>query len=188
MSLAFSITPDEMTRRLAQIGIACQFAIAPQPFEPPSEIVTNPNRFFSFPVPEDNSALTLANIKRAVGSDPKRQPCIFDHEWYATESFMDEPCRPGWRVLSMDVIPESIDRPWGGPWPLPSAVEVVLMLFLHYIGTGEQLLIRKHTWCRDTASLGRYVTVGAFGRNGVFLSAHPPSYSSRGLGVCWAGN
>jgi hypothetical protein len=61
------------------------------------------------------------------------------------------------------------------------------MLFLHYLGTGEQLLNRKHTWCRDSASLGRRVTVGAFGRNGVFISAHPPTYTSHGLGVCPAG-
>jgi hypothetical protein len=100
---------------------------------------------------------------------------------------MDEPCRPGWRFLAMDALPESIDRPWEGPWHLPSAIEVVLMLFLHYLGTGEQLLNRKHTWCRDSASLGRRVTVGAFGRNGVFISAHPPTYTSHGLGVCPAG-
>ena len=56
---------------------------------------------------------------------------------------------------------------------LPSAVEVVLMLFLHYVGTREQLLLKKHSWCSDTASMDRHVTVGAFGRNGVFVSGHP---------------
>lgn len=183
MSLAISISPDEMTRRLATIGVPCRFgAVPPQP-----EAVVlkgSPNRLFSFPVPEDNANLTLAHLKRAVGSDPKRQPCIFDHDWYVAEPFMDEACPPGWRVLSMDVASESLNRPWEGPWPPPTAIEVVLMLFLHYVGTGEQLLSRKHTWCRDAASLGRRVTVGAFGRNGVFLSAHPPAYISQGLGVC----
>jgi len=67
---------------------------------------------------------------------------------------------------------------------LPSATEVVLMLFLHYVATGEQLLLKKHTWTKDQASLGRHVTVGAFGRNGVFISGHPGDYSSRGLGIC----
>ncbi|HSU89065.1 MAG TPA: hypothetical protein VLL56_09530, partial [Terriglobia bacterium] len=67
---------------------------------------------------------------------------------------------------------------------LPAAIEVALMLFLHFAGTGEQLLQRKHTWCKDPASLGRFVTVGAFGRNGLFLSAHPGMYASRGLGIC----
>jgi hypothetical protein len=58
------------------------------------------------------------------------------------------------------------------------------MLFLHYVGTGEQLLQKKHTWCSDEASLGRSVTVGAFGRNGLFISGHPPEFASRGLGIC----
>ena len=67
---------------------------------------------------------------------------------------------------------------------LPSAIEIVLMVFLHYVGTREQLLQKKHTWCKDQASLDRFVTVGAFGRNGLFLSAHPGDYASRGLGIC----
>jgi hypothetical protein len=59
-----------------------------------------------------------------------------------------------------------------------------LMLFLHYAGTGEQLLQKKHTWCRDHASMNRFVTVGAFGRNGLFVSGHPVEFASRGLGIC----
>jgi len=74
----------------------------------------------------------------------------------------------------MDVVPESVSQPIdyvrrlsSAGLELPSAIEVVLMLFLHYAGTKEQLLLRKHTWCSDHASLGRHVTVGAFGRNGI---------------------
>jgi hypothetical protein len=58
------------------------------------------------------------------------------------------------------------------------------MLFLHYAGTGEQLLFKKHSWCSDLASMGRRVTVGAFGRNGLFISGHPQNFASRGLGIC----
>jgi len=67
---------------------------------------------------------------------------------------------------------------------MPLAVEVILMLFLHFLRTGEQLLLKKHSWCSDVASLNRHVTVGAFGRNGVFVSGHPANFSSQGLGVC----
>jgi hypothetical protein len=88
-------------------------------------------------------------------------------------------------------MPDSIQRPadylrsLGKPnVELPLAVEVVLMLFLHYVGTREQLLLKKHTWCADTASLDRHVTVGAFGRNGVFVSGHPSNFASQGLGIC----
>jgi len=41
------------------------------------------------------------------------------------------------------------------------AAEVALMLFLHYAGTRQQLLQKKHTWCSDRASMNRCVTVGA---------------------------
>jgi hypothetical protein len=58
------------------------------------------------------------------------------------------------------------------------------MLFLHYVRTGEQLLQKKHTWCKDHASMNRFVTVGAFGRNGLFVSGHPAEFASRGLGIC----
>jgi hypothetical protein len=141
-----------------------------------------------FPIPEDNSALTLSNIKNTVGADPTRQPSFFEHPWYAGEAFMDTPCPSGWRLIYMDVLSESVGQAWDYPLPhgfaLPHAVEVVLMLFLHYARSTEQLLSRKHTWCIDPASGGRRVTVGAFGRNGVFVSAHPPGFGSRGLGVC----
>jgi hypothetical protein len=58
------------------------------------------------------------------------------------------------------------------------------MLFLYYMGTQEQLLQKKHTWCKDAASMHRFVTVGAFGRNGLFVSGHPAEFASRGLGIC----
>jgi hypothetical protein len=116
---------------------------------------------------------------------------VFEHPWYETEAFMDAPCPAGWHFLAMDVQPDSIGQPVDyasslsrQELELPMAVEVILMLFLHYVETGQQLLFRKHTWCAEAASLDRHVTVGAFGRNGVFLSGHPLSFASRGLGIC----
>jgi len=104
---------------------------------------------------------------------------------------MHTPCPPGWHFIHMDILQESVNQPINYlsriiplGWTLPSAIEVVLMLFLRYLTSAEQLLTRKHTWCSDPASLGRFVTVGAFGKNGVFISAHPTGYVSRGLGIC----
>jgi hypothetical protein len=100
-------------------------------------------------------------------------------------------CEAGWHAVMMDVLEGSIEQPLNyldslkdPDLLLPSAIEIVLMLFLHYVGTGEQLLLKKHSWCSDLASLGRRATVGAFGRNGVFISGHPQNFASRGLGVC----
>jgi hypothetical protein len=144
-----------------------------------------------FPTPESNSGLNLLNLRKLLGVDPWHPPSFFDHPWYLTESFGHTPCAPGWHVIETSVSPESLEQSFA--WhrtahppnvTLPTAVEVVLMLFLYYAVFGEQLLNRKHTWCADEASLGRFVTVGAFGRNGVFISSHPPAFSSRGLGLC----
>jgi hypothetical protein len=107
------------------------------------------------------------------------------------ESFVIVDCLPGWHFLHTEVLPDTVHQPFHYAdslltrgLALPQAVEISLMLFLHFAGSGEQLLQRKHTWCVDTASMERFVTVGAFGRNGLFISAHPPEFASRGLGIC----
>src|SRR6185436_2937900 len=94
-------------------------------------------------------------------------------------------------ILTMEPVSGSIMQPvdylrslGNSDLQLPLAVEVVLMLFLHYVESREQLLLKKHTWCSDTATLDRHVTVGAFGRNGVFISGHPSGFASQGLGIC----
>jgi hypothetical protein len=154
-------------------------------------VVEIPGRTFCFPTPASDGNLTLRNIKICVGTDPQHQPAFFEHPWYENEGFMATPCVPGWHLVAMEPLPASIQQPLdylrslgNRDMVLPQAVEVVLMLFLHFVGTGEQLLLKKHTWCSETASMNRHVTVGAFGRNGVFLSGHPENFSSQGLGVC----
>jgi hypothetical protein len=191
MSLTISLTSLQVEERLAALGIPCRFSAAEHEIFTTTPVVSSGERVFGFPTPAENSSLTLSNIKSKVGVDPKHQPSFFEHPWYESEAFMATPCPPGWHFLTMEPIPGSIQQPVdylrssGQPnVELPLAVEVVLMLFLHYAGSREQLLLKKHTWCSDTASLGRHVTVGAFGRNGVFVSGHPSNFSSQGLGIC----
>ena len=191
MSLSISLTTEQVEQRLSQLGIPCRFTPDELTRLATTPVVSSSLATFSFPTPADNSSLTLANIKKCVGSDPAKQPAFFEHPWYEDEAFMSQPCPPGWHSIGMDVLPDSIAKPWDYSYrlteiglALPLAVEVILMLFLHFAATREQLLLRKHTWCSDTASLGRQVTVGAFGRNGVFVSGHPAGFASRGLGIC----
>ena len=142
------------------------------------------SRMLSFPTPQANSGLNVLNLRQLRGTDPTKQPSFFDHPWYLEEDFGRKECEPGWHTIEMDPDPATIERSYDFNRLLPSAVEVVLMVFLYYVDTGERLLLKKHTWCADEASLGRKVTVGAFGRNGIFISGHPPSFASRGLGIC----
>jgi len=191
MSLTISLTVEQVEQRFRGLGIPSRFTPEEHLKYSTTPVVASGKMVFGFPTPIDNSALTLSNLKTIVGADPSHQPAFFDHPWYTDEPFMVNPCPPGWHFLLMDVHPESVSQPLdyirhlkSEGMELPTAIEIVLMLFLHYEGTKEQLLLRKHTWCSDRASLGRQVTVGAFGRNGLFLSAHPSGFASRGLGIC----
>jgi hypothetical protein len=186
------ISPDEVERILKKWGLPLQFDATERASQPnTSTVVESFDRLFAFPTPTANSGLNILNLRRLLGVDPSHLPSFFDHPWYLEENFGTQNCMPGWHLLHMEVIPESLFQPHDyyssvprRNWILPSAIEVALMLFLHFERTGEQLLLKKHTWCSDEASLGRYVTVGAFGRNGLFISSHPPIFASRGLGVC----
>ena len=173
------------------MGIPNQFTDAEKEELDTMPIVPISDGVIGFPTPQDRSGLNILNLRHILGTTPSKQPSFFDHPWYLDEPFAGEDCTPGWHFLQMSVLPDSIAQTVNYSvslasrgLELPSAVEVVLMVFLHFIGTGEQLLQKKHTWCRDKATLGRFVTVGAFGRNGLFLSAHPEVYASRGLGIC----
>jgi hypothetical protein len=191
MSLTISLTAEQVEQLLSRLAIPCRFTPEERLSFSTTPVVSGDGPLFAFPTPADNSGLTLSNLRTIVGVDPAHQPAFFDHPWYADESFMTTACPPGWHFLLMEVIPESVNQSIDYArrlkevgMGLPLAIEIVLMLFLHFENTKEQLLLRKHTWCSDLASLGRHVTVGAFGRNGLFLSGHPMGFASRGLGIC----
>jgi len=185
-----SLSPEEVERRFAILGIPNRFTAQEKLDLATTSIVRAEPDVITFPTPQANTGLNILRIKELVGTDPARQPSIFEHPWYLEEAFIREDCEPGWHCLYTNVLPDSISQPINYAnslqpgLELPAAVEVTLMLFLHYVGTREQLLLKKHTWCRDRASLNRHVTVGAFGRNGLFVSGHPAEFASRGLGIC----
>jgi hypothetical protein len=184
MSHLICLSTADLTARLAKLGVPVGFTAEERKLFETTPVVESPHRIFAFPTPAGAEGLNLMNLRAKGGR-------IFDHPWYYDEAFMKADCAPGWHVIHMDVLPGSIEQPLdyvrsldGSNIVLPMAIEVTLMLFLHFTETGEQLLHKKHTWCSDTASLGRTVTVGAFGRNGLFISGHPAAWTSRGLGTC----
>lgn len=182
---------DEVERRFALLGIPNRFTEREKANLSTTEIVCGNEQVVAFPTPESSEGLNVLQLRELLGTNPVKQPSFFDHPWYLEEPFGFVNCQPGWHVIYRNVLPDSISQPldYAGSLrqkglSLPSAIEIVLMLFLHYAGTGEQLLQKKHTWCSDRASMNRSVTVGAFGRNGLFISGHPPEFASRGLGIC----
>ena len=186
-----SLSPNEVGRRFARLGIPNLFTDEEKQELATTQVVQIPEGVLAFPTPRDNSGLNILKLRGILGTNPSKQPSFFDHPWYLEETFATVECQPGWHLLHMNVLPDSISQPLnyfsslaGRGLELPAAIEVVLMVFLHFAGTGEQLLQKKHTWCKDEASLNRFVTVGAFGRNGLFISGHPGAFASRGLGIC----
>jgi hypothetical protein len=180
------LSPDEVERRFAILRIPNRFTHQEKLALSTTSLGEQAGNAFVFPTPTASTGLNILNLREIIGTNPAQQPSFFDHPWYLEEPFGYTDCEPGWHGIRMEVLPDSISKPinYSSSLKLPSAIEVVLMLFLHYVDTREQLLLKKHTWTRDEASLGRFVTVGAFGRNGVFISAHPADYTSRGLGIC----
>ena len=186
-----SLSPDEVERRFALLGIPNRFTMQEKQELTTTEVVVPGGTLIRFATPQDRAGLNILNLRQILGTNPLKPPSFFDHPWYMDEAFCQADCEPGWHLIHTDVLPDSISRPVnyvsslrGLGLELPSAIEIVLLLFLHYAGTGEQLLQKKHTWCRDHASMNRFVTVGAFGRNGLFVSGHPAEFTSRGLGIC----
>jgi hypothetical protein len=186
-----SLSPDEVERRFVLLGIPNRFSQAEKTELATTSIVSNDRDVIAFPIPKANEGLNILELRNLRGVDPMRPPSFFDHPWYLTEEFAQKNCAPGWHFIYRDVLTETISKPLyyvsslrTQGLGLPAAAEITLMLFLHYAGTGEQLLQKKHTWCSDHASMDRFVTVGAFGRNGLFISGHPPVFASRGLGIC----
>ena len=187
-----SLDPNEVERRFTLLGIPNRFT----PEEKDQLVQTTPivsenERVIVFATPRANSGLNILNLRKLLGTDPSKPPSFFDHPWYLEEAFAKQNCESGWHYLHATVLPDSISQSINYAnsleargMELPSAIEATLMLFLHYAGTGEQLLQKKHTWCKDQASMNRWVTIGAFGRNGLFVSGHPREFASRGLGIC----
>jgi len=186
-----SWTPDEVERRFALLGIPNRFTFKEKQDLATTGIVVPDGPIIGFATPQDNIGINILKLRNILGTNPAKQPSFFDHPWYLEEGFGQDDCEPGWHFLYSDVLRDSISQPINylsslnnRGLELPAAIEVALMVFLHYAGTGERLLQKKHTWCRDHASMNRFVTVGAFGRNGLFVSGHPDEFTSRGLGIC----
>jgi hypothetical protein len=186
----FQFSPPEVQDIFDRLGIPARFTEAEIEGLSSNKIQTKKG-FITFPTPEENRALSILKLREAVGTDPSREPVFFDHPWYLDEPFGNIGCQPGWHSVAMAVTTDSIGQPIyyadsikGSGQYLPSASEVVLMLFLYFTATGKRLMLNKHTWTRDRTDNKRFVTIGAFGKKGLFVSSHEVGYSSRGLGIC----
>ena len=148
-----SLSPDEVERRFAVLGISNRFT--PEEKEEllrTTWVVPESAPVLAFPTPKANSGLNILDLRQLLGTDPSKPPSFFDHPWYLEESFASHDCEPGWHYLHITVLPDSISQPINYAnslepqgLGLPTAIEVTLMLFLHFAGTvgdGAVLFVR----------------------------------------------
>src|SRR5262245_32823623 len=110
MSLMISVSCDELLQLFGGVGLTCRFTDQERLALSTTPVVETPQRVFAYPVPADNSALTLSNLKTIFGTNPLRQPSFFEHPWYLEEEFIQTPANPGWHAVLMDVLPESLNQ------------------------------------------------------------------------------
>ena len=128
-----SLSPDEVERRFAVLGIPSRFTPEEKQALRTTSLGEDKSRIFVFPTPLACADLNVLKLREIVGTNPTKQPTFFDHAWYVEEAFGRLDCEPGWHALQMDVLPDSISKPinYSSSWERPSAMEVILMLFLH---------------------------------------------------------
>ena len=184
------LSPEEVQKYFDRLRIPGRFTAAETGRLSASKAQIQ-SSFLTFPIPQDNAFLSVLGLRDALGVGPANAPAFHDHPWYLDEPFGNVGCAPGWHSVRIEVTAASIGQPIyyaeemkQTALYLPTAAEVLLMLFLHFASTGERKLTNKHTWTRDRTREGRFVTVGAFGKKGVFVSSHEVGYQSQGLGIC----
>src|SRR5688572_13815973 len=99
MSLTISVSPDEVGLLLAGKGIPCRFTEQERMDLSTTPVVSAPQNVFAYPVPEDNSGLTISNLRKMFGTDPRHPPSFHDHPWYQDEAFTKVPAATGWHLL-----------------------------------------------------------------------------------------
>ena len=136
------LSPQDVDLRFSKLGITSRFSDVEKRELTTMPVVDADDRLCVFPTPRENIPLTILALRRILGVRADQSPFFFDHPWYLDEAFAKRTCAPGWHVLCKEVLPESISRPenylhsvkYSG-LALPSAIEVVLMVFLYYVDT-----------------------------------------------------
>src|SRR5215467_13952181 len=106
-----SLTPDEVERRFAILGIPSRFTNEEKRELGTTAVVRELADAFEFPTPKGNAGLNILNLRQLLGTDPFHQPSFFEHPWYLDEAFAKENCEPGWHCIYRSVLPESVSEP-----------------------------------------------------------------------------
>jgi len=137
--------------------------------------------------------ITLTGLREKFGTDPVREPCMYNQDWYLKEDFANTPPDGKWHLLRKEVLeelrakrPEDIESSFTEEI-FPSAISTALTFFAWHALTGEVLWKHDFLWCSDRDHNGDRIYVGRYedptcvNKNGFNVHRHlslRPAYSA----------
>lgn len=129
--------------------------------------------------------VNLLWLRENFGTDPAKQPCMYNQDWYVKEAFASKCLDGAWHLIPRVVReeyraerPETIEETLRGE-SFPSAILCAFTFFSYWCATGgEQLWKHDFLWCddRDHNSdwiyVGRYEDPSGVNKNGFNIHRH----------------
>lgn len=120
---------------------------------------------------KNGKKMTLNNMRARFGTNPKKEPCFYNQDWYLKEDFAArETLKPQWYLVGKNVQPDTrgqdpdrIKKSISLARDFPSAVLAAFTFFAYYFHTGgEMLWPHDFIWCSDRDSNGDRIYVGRY--------------------------
>lgn len=127
--------------------------------------------------------LTLRLFRDVFGVDPeKSEPCLYNQDWYLSESFIDKKLDTRWYLIQKDVIEETRAVMPGDLMQqgviFPSAILCGYTFFAYYYSQNQYLWWHDFVWCSDVDHngdriyVGKYHDVDGINKNGFSIHRH----------------
>lgn len=138
--------------------------------------------------------LTINWLREQFGTDPSREPCMYNQDWYIAEDFAAKTILDGkWHLIPKSVRedgraqqPEAIEKSLQGE-QFATAVTYTFTFFAWWLLKGEVLWKHDFLWCSDKDHNGDRIYVGRYedptgvNKNGFNIHRHlflRPAYSA----------
>lgn len=124
----------------------------------------------------------------------KSEPCLYNQDWYLSESFIQRRMDNKWFLLKKNVFENT-----RGVMPIdiikqnikfPTAIQCVYTFFAYFFVYGEMLWYHDFLWCEDVDHngdriyVGKYHDIDGINKNGFSIHRHlslRPCYASINL-------
>lgn len=140
-------------------------------------------------------AINILDFRKCFGVNPdKSEPCLYNQDWYLSESFIQRRMDNKWFLLKKNVFENT-----RGVMPIdiikqnikfPTAIQCVYTFFAYFFVYGEMLWYHDFLWCEDVDHngdriyVGKYHDIDGINKNGFSIHRHlslRPCYASINL-------